>query len=774
MLNGTKTSWPDLLKSFIQLCDANEHIHLLTKPTEINLEELIEAIKCLRNNRTFGTDCLPPELFKISPRLMATFLLPMFQKAYLHLAEPLQFKGGVIHDIYKGSGSPFDCPNNRGVFLFDVLAKTYHRIIRSRLLPSLENYATETMCGGIKARGTDIAYHILLSTIQYAQLKRKSLLLYYVDIVAAFDSILHSHLVDLPATDETICYLFSVLNLPPESFQEFLSIAQSTCAMHQANVDTHLSLVVKDTCTNNWFLINNDPHPNTINTGTKQGNPLADILFNFVASKIFKSIQNELNDAGLGCKIESTTNTFLGHTKEHTLTDTDYVDDQLYYDMPNDNTHLIDHMSRMAKIIHIKLLAHGLKPNYKAGKSEMQLFIRGPGSQEVKFQIYNVCKQILRVEITPNTFIDVRVVPIYKYLGNKTSNVSTYRVAAKFRASQAFTTLHSLSSKVFRSPHLKPHTKHMLATSLIMSRNYYNTCVWPRCETNVYNILQGPIVNTCKALSNINYQNILPVSDQALLYKHQFPPVEIQLRKLRLTYLPRFLAVAPTPLLSLVAALHNDNDSWINLIINDLQWLSIFSKNPYLYTITTLIEITTLVNAPAFKRHITEAVKYSTLLFEPDIGPQIQNNAVGNVVCPLCTKICVSIAALHGHNFQTHGLQNGSIPFATQNGTCPACLKCYHNRARLIRSHLSRKNHRCLRFLLSVAVAPHPPLLPRPFLTPLTIEQIQEMNSEDAATLRTRRAAGLPRVDALGIPTHSYGPLLPGAPSRDARIHRRT
>ena len=118
------------------------------------------------------------------------------------MTEPIQFKGGVLMDLLKSAGFFLDCNASRGILISNVLGKTYRKIIHNRTMPYLESASLDTMCGGLLHRGCDFASHILNSTLDLCRMRKSSVLCLFVDVVAAFDSVMHSFIVDLELSDD--------------------------------------------------------------------------------------------------------------------------------------------------------------------------------------------------------------------------------------------------------------------------------------------------------------------------------------------------------------------------------------------------------------------------------------------------------------------------------------------------------------------------------------------------------------------------------------------
>ena len=121
------------------------------------LEELVFVFKHLFAGKAFGTDGLPPGIFKLAPEKIAKLCLPLFCRAFSTRIEPIQFKGGVIMDLLKSAGFHFDCSASRGILFSNILGKSYRKLVRKHTMPYLQDSALRIMCGGISHRCCDFA-----------------------------------------------------------------------------------------------------------------------------------------------------------------------------------------------------------------------------------------------------------------------------------------------------------------------------------------------------------------------------------------------------------------------------------------------------------------------------------------------------------------------------------------------------------------------------------------------------------------------------------------
>lgn len=278
-------------------------------------------------------------------------------------------------------------------------------------MPYLQDSALHTMCGDNSHSGSDFASHLLNATLDLSRLRKKSIARFLVDVIAAFDSVLLSFILDLELSDESIVYLINRLNPPSECLADLCAALKAPSSLSAAGVPEHFQGVISDILTDNWFLIDNNPNTCIINRSTKQGDPLADLLFNFFAAVILKSIRTSLTDAGYGVAYSPVSTTFFGDLSPRVITDLSYVDDGAFSKEISDNTKAIYDMQTITAIVARAFYVHALLPNVKKGKSEWMICLRGPDSISVKNQIFVTCQAQIVCKVYDNHSVTVHVVP---------------------------------------------------------------------------------------------------------------------------------------------------------------------------------------------------------------------------------------------------------------------------------------------------------------------------------------------------------------------------
>ncbi|GFR63382.1 endonuclease-reverse transcriptase, partial [Elysia marginata] len=130
--------------------EAEEDLDVVTTvPTR---QEIIRAIKSLKNNKAPGPDGLNAELFKADPELAAGVLLPLLTNAWKEKKIPEEWNEGFIIKIPK-KGNLSDCNNWRGITLLSIPSKVLAKIVIGRISGAIDRKLREEQAGFRPGRG---------------------------------------------------------------------------------------------------------------------------------------------------------------------------------------------------------------------------------------------------------------------------------------------------------------------------------------------------------------------------------------------------------------------------------------------------------------------------------------------------------------------------------------------------------------------------------------------------------------------------------------------
>ena len=125
---------------------------------------------------------------------------------------------------------------------------------------------------------------------------RASSFIFFTDIIGAFDAIIRRFLSDTRDHDEKIVHTLCDLGLPPAVLHEFAQRLSdgSINVLPDLGVSEHMRLIIADSLANTWHTIQGCSELSLALLGTKPGDPLGSLFFNFVMLKVLRRCEDTL------------------------------------------------------------------------------------------------------------------------------------------------------------------------------------------------------------------------------------------------------------------------------------------------------------------------------------------------------------------------------------------------------------------------------------------------------------------------------------------------
>jgi len=156
----------------------------------ISVEEVRNAIKHLKRNKSSGSDCMLNEYFLECSDILSAHLCDVFNGIFVSGFFPDKWTEGVIIPLHK-KGSVNDVNNYRGITLVSCFSKLFTTILNKRIetFCNENTIISDAQFGFRKGYSTVDAIFILMSIVQNYLNENKRLYVIYVDMLKCFDSI---------------------------------------------------------------------------------------------------------------------------------------------------------------------------------------------------------------------------------------------------------------------------------------------------------------------------------------------------------------------------------------------------------------------------------------------------------------------------------------------------------------------------------------------------------------------------------------------------------
>ena len=112
-----------------------------------NLVEIEAVLRSTAQNKCAGLDGVPSDALRISPSHFAGLVQPLYIKALVMSRQPIQWRGGVLYEAFKGAGAQSTVDSHRSLYISSFIGKALHCVMRSKIRQQLETFLHPLRCG---------------------------------------------------------------------------------------------------------------------------------------------------------------------------------------------------------------------------------------------------------------------------------------------------------------------------------------------------------------------------------------------------------------------------------------------------------------------------------------------------------------------------------------------------------------------------------------------------------------------------------------------------
>ena len=616
---------------------------------------------------------------------------------------PLQWLVDIIHPLFKGKGSPHICPSYRDILLANCGGKLFKQGPRNALLPHLNTFALDSMCGGILAKGTDFCSHYVRAAKSLSKQRGTSLCILFVDVHCAFASVLRDLVFHNRISDSALASFFSSLGCDQSLFGEFIVIVRSLSAMDTANVPVPLQDLVASLAGQSFFTMRGSTKFVDYINGTGAGNPLADILFNFLIARVLRHIDHRLHDRNLHY-IDSNShhNNFFDICLDSftPFSSTSYFDDGAFFIEHPDPQGCIDKSIAVSAIVVDSFVLHGFRLNFKVGKTACMFRFRGTASRAVHNSIYGLATPAIPVFTRTLGLLYISACLLYIHMGSKISYDESGYHESKSRADSSSAAFKD-TQVLCKNRNFTTFSSLTVTRTLCFSRLSYNigSCWdWNTKATNTFDICYFKMFRRV-FIKRSPDGLVQHISNDQLCNKYMLTPPDFVRLKFRLRYFRRLLLKGPVTLWALLLTeFEVGPKSFLLCILGDLQYLW---SRLYVYRNfpdpaldfkpwkSLILDLPTTFLNSIDNQALTESQR-------PPAPPPPPSTAPLIFVCHKCGSKKGCKHELSAHLWISHGIK---IPLRSKVDTthCLACLTQFHTRTKLL-AHISYRCKSCAYF----------------------------------------------------------------------------
>ena len=711
----------DLVAAYVADFDGRDDLPPLLQDLP-SLQDWEASFAGLNSRKCPGPGGLSAAFVNMDRPALASQTFPLCLKTAHQGKEPLLWRGGRAFALYKGKGDARLCQSFRSILLSDMLAKRWHKLLRTAAMPGFEKDKGEGqfgVCGGATTSLLSLWVRACQNFLSNRSLSHGFL---FTDVKNAFYTVVRQFLVGHPDPDLFVTWARSV-GMSEDQLDLIASLLLDDVALFPAHISGFLRSRLQDTLSHTWFLTAGDDQPVLTSRGTRPGDPLADLMFAFVLKGILAECNSHIGQAGL--TFQADTAGILPAVQPGTYViepSLSWHDDCAFVFVSSAPTTLRHAASETLHVVERAFCARGLALSFAPGKTELLLHPLRKGHQAVRQQLFTATAPAVCFLPEVGTMTQVRLVRGYTHLGSAIDVTGHVAHDIKRRLGCAREAARPLRKQVFGCAHVPLPTRTMLFRSLVLSRLLHNVGSWVCFTQTNRQAWQGGCISL--------YRQLLTGPDTTAFFhnhdlcrKLRLPPPAALLRFERLRLLALVASRGNSSLWRVLEAGIGDKGCWLTEAMADLCWLAELRPTPAA-TLLGSLELPQvfvhLQERPHLMRSLLRAAWpiAAVTCTEPDfervvVRPQVQH------ACRLCGTFCTSRRGLHAHLAAKHLLRLRGRFFA-RGQVCQCCSKHFSHREKLIK-HLVRGSPQCLNWL-------------RRHVQPLTTE-------EESALSRSRPSA---------------------------------
>ncbi|CAE7826897.1 unnamed protein product, partial [Symbiodinium necroappetens] len=343
-------------------------------PSRTQLEGGMCSSQC---GRAAGKDNVPTELLHTFAAALSQSIVQLVLKSSMRLTEPLQWKGGDMRQIWKRKGAITECKHYRGILVSSVLGKAVHGSPRKQLGPVLDAIAAPLQIGGRVGFPVQVAIQAAHSTVSQG----------------------------------SSC---------TEAYVRDSSVIQA------AGASQWTSEILREFSTSTWFSYGRLEGTAVVNSGTRPGDNLADVVFSFLFACILDKLRDRFAredvslclpwcDAWLCASPEAAALEPADATSRPL--DVTWMDDLCLLVAGSTPDILVEKTTTIATAVITECVQATLLPNLAAGKTEALVCLNGPRSKALRKEIFCGSDPSLQLHSDVWPEARLRLVAKYKHVG---------------------------------------------------------------------------------------------------------------------------------------------------------------------------------------------------------------------------------------------------------------------------------------------------------------------------------------------------------------------
>ena len=678
---------------------------------------LARAFKKIKNGKAPGPSGLVPEIFSQTAPEAAEALYPRYLKLFLRLESPFDWSRSLIRCLPKPSKSPCTPAGWRSIALQEVPAKAAALTVRQHLVDAFDKLAGKAQLGGRPGGPMLFPAMSVQCHLRAMKARNRSAGVVFVDGVQALYSVMRELVIGFTQDDsgERIVALVESLHEDEDIRSDLYKTFFGPSILETAGVPQEIQSYLRQSLSDTFFQldINRSAIYKTY-AGTLPGAPLADVMFQLAMIRFQAQLRQQLESEGLQVRARADVEGAAAASSVAT-----WVDDLAIPTDADDPFQLVPKVVRVAQLVEKGLRATGVRVNFSEGKTEAVLCFRGKRSKAARHEWMVAQRGWAHIPgQRGEEGSKMRLTDHYVHLGSWVQADGAIAPDIRHRLSVAQPIFKAMRNKLLCNKHLQTHEKLRLVLQGPIASLLHGSGLWclrRKDDFRAFNRAHMGIMRQCvRPLLGLSSRGLLD-EEVCILLGVLAPEDALSFERTKAWIsCARLLDVYEIDMLI-------SEKTWLMHVLSDFKGFNVVAALqmclPDTQDLRSIADFAAWTEAHrhTLRNALKRAVRCKTKQDEPTYARVMDKaqrlteffnrggelwrmsapdeNSVGTVVCPDCSDVFRSQAAMAAHRSKSHGVKSlGSM--LGDHTLCQRCRTDYWTPQRLW-LHL-RKQPACL------------------------------------------------------------------------------
>ncbi|CAE7710018.1 unnamed protein product [Symbiodinium sp. CCMP2592] len=445
-----------------------------------SVREIEQVLRTTAKNKCAGLDGIPSDLLRCSPSDFATMIQPLYLKSLLRGRQPIQWRGGVLYEAYKGAGAQCATDSHRSLYISSFVGKAMHRTMRAKIHSQSDEFLHPLHCGSRQGMPVLFPSLFIVEHLRRCLQQGLSTAVIYVDTKAAYYRLVRQLATGDLKIDNNVEKLFHRFGLDGSDVAELRDLILEGGMLQMAEIDGPIRAAVRDFLRDSRFTSRYTDGTVLCRStaGSRPGASWADTVFAVIYARILYRVHEVMEGENINFSLpwEPEQGPFAQNPAEHwqPAFDTTWADDSAYAIQAEVPSELIARTKRVGSLIISAFRSHGLDPNLKRHKTSVMVKVRGQGAKKTRRDTFESGK--------PELFLDdiresLQVVPSYKHLGCVVDLEANLHLEVRHRTALASAAYDQAKDLLLQNRDLTLQTRSALFQTAVVA-TYHNLAVW--------------------------------------------------------------------------------------------------------------------------------------------------------------------------------------------------------------------------------------------------------------------------------------------------------